>query len=782
VNTGPSVAPSPAEAERIARANSAVTRGADGIATLVAQLDDPSWVVRRAVIHLLARAGEPAALALIDTLRSARDLENRIAAVVDALAATTVPIDHRIIELRGDPNPAVVSDMAEILGRRRSRAAIPVLRELVEGDNDIVAVAAIEALGRIGGRAAVESLVGAVRSGRFFRTFPAIDVLGRTGDPRALAPLTELLEDPRYTHEAARALGHTGDPGAVGPLLELVKRPGDAQVRVAALALVDLRETYGTLYGSADAIDLLIRDRAVSATARRLIAALRTSGAAEQAALVRILGAVGSEQAFPVLTEYLDGPEIVARPAAEALKKLGTPGMLTLSNALRHGDSARRRLVLGVLQPRSVAVDDVIVTLKDPDGVVRAKACELLGRIGQTSAVPALFELLCDPNPRVSHAALGAIQALGGELAESLAVSAASSGDPRMCRQAFRLIGYFGYNAGIEALLAGIADPDPQLRELAVHSLGYVDDPRAVEAVLRIASHAEPRMRAAAMRALGHGDRSTAAPRLLEALEDSDAWVRYYACQSLGRLQYEDAAPAIARRLADPAGQVRVSAIEAMSQLHSPAAIGYLIQGARSPDDDVRRACLTGMAIGKRIEALPLVLEATSAGDAATRLVATSAIAAFDAPEVPARLAELAASDPDDAVRFAALAALGERSGRDATLALVSLLSDHALHGRVRELLATSNAGRVDGILEALRDADEEIAAVLTSALARMRVAEGYSALVAALALPNPSARKAAAITAAAIGSRALLNALQGRAETDPDPEVRRVIASALRN
>lgn len=780
--TSPTVAPSAAESERIVRANRAAALGVDGVAALVSQLDDPSWVVRRAVIQLVVKAGESAVSALIDALRTQRDSENRVAAVVEALASTHAAVDMRVIELQHDANPAVVADAAEILGRRRSRVANPMLRELVEGEHDVIAVAAIEALGRIGGRAAVDTLVAAVKSGRFFRTFPAIDVLGRTGDPRALAPLTELLEDDRFMSEAARALGHTGDPGAVGPLLELVKRPGDAIVRVAALALVELRDTYSSLYGNAEAIDLLVRDRAAPATARRIVAAMRTSGPTEQAVLIRILGAVGSDEAFPVLSAALDGPEAVARPAAEALKRLGAAGMLSLSNALRHGDSARRLLILGVMQPRAVAIDDVIVTLDDPDGAVRAKACDLLGRIGQPSAVPAVFQLLCDPNPRVSHAALGAIQALGGELTESLAVSAASSVDSRLARQAFRLIGYFGFARGIEALLRGLSHDDSQLRELAVQSLGYIDDEPAKHAVMRVSRDADPRMRAAAMRALGHRPATFGATRLLEALEDEDAWVRYYACQSLGRLQHEESAPAIARRLADPAGQVRVSAIEAMSRLQSAAATSYLLLGARSPDDDVRRACLTGMAISKRPEALPFIIEATSAPDAATRLVATSAIAAFDTPEVPRRLAELAVGDADDAVRFAALAALGERPGRDATTALIGLLDHPDMQARARELLSMSIHGRVEGILHALRDADDDAAARLTSALARMRAAEGYSALVAALSLANPSARKAAAITAAAIGSRALTSALRGRENTDPDPEVRRVIASALRN
>lgn len=776
------VRPSAAEAERIARAKAALADGPAGITVLVRQLDDPSWLVRRTVVELLAREGELASPALLDVLQHSRSHEARVAAVVDALSATPAPIDPELIALLHHADTAVVADAVAVLGRRRSRAALPELRELVRGEDDNVAVAAIEALGRIGGRAAVEALVAAVRSGRFFRTFPAIDVLGRTGDPRAIAPLAELLEDSAYVHEAARAMGHTGDPGAIAPLLELAKRPGEALVRIAATALAELRERYAALYGNADAIDLLIRDRAASSIARRLTMALRTSAPPEQAAIVRILGALGSNEIAPSLLALLDGPEIVARAAADVLKRLGNAGASSLAVALRDGDSARRRLVLEVLQPRSVSADDVLVALGDPDGTVRARACELLGRIGQLVAVPALFEVLADPNARVAHAALGAIQALGGDITEQLGLAAARSDDPRLRRQAYRLLGYFGPASAVPVLVAGLSDSDATLRELALQSLGNIEEPDAQAAVIAAARGDEPRLRAAAMRTLAHADVAVAAPLLLDALDDPDAWTRYYACQALGRLRHEPAAAALSFRLADPAGQVRVAAIEAMSQLSSSIATAHLLEAARSNDHDIRRACLMGMALTRRPEWLAIVIEAAGSDDSATRLVACSALAAFDDPKVPARLGELASGDDDESVRLAAMSALGELSGSAAVGALVRLLEHPDTHARASELIANRVAGRVEGILEALERTDDETAAVLTSALARMRTPAATAALMSALDLGNPAARRAAAITAAALGTNTFVEALRVRLVNDPDPEVRRVIASALQN
>src|SRR5204863_6462682 len=127
-------------------------------------------------------------------------------------------------------------------------------RRLMAHKDDNVAVAAIEALGRIGGRGAIEALVAAAKSGNFFRTFPAIDVLGRSGDPRAVEPLTALLDDPHCVLEAARALGRSGDRRAVAPLLGLLSRPGDVEVRVAVVALAELQARYLQRYGEARAI------------------------------------------------------------------------------------------------------------------------------------------------------------------------------------------------------------------------------------------------------------------------------------------------------------------------------------------------------------------------------------------------------------------------------------------------------------------------------------------------------------------------------------------------
>ncbi|MBK9261324.1 MAG: HEAT repeat domain-containing protein [Polyangiaceae bacterium] len=748
--------------------------GHAGVPELLEMLADPSWTVRRGVIASLASLGDAAVGPLCDVLRHRRDNESRIAAAVDALVASVGDVDSEVLALSSWPDPAVVADAAQILGRRRTSAAAARLAELAAHNDDNVAVAAIEALGRIGGRGVVDALVRAVTTDKFFRTFPAIDVLGRSRDPRAVGPLANLLEDPRYMLEAAQALGCTGSRSAVAPLVRLISQPGDAIVRVAARALATLRERHEELYGVTLPIDDAIRRAApMPVTVRRLVQSLRDASEADQVALSAVLGAMGCDISVGALTGLLDHAPPVANAAADALLRTTQGTQARIFDALRDGDSPRRLLLLPLVTSKSAA-PEVIQCTRDADPEVRAAACDALGRTSDFRALDALFPLLADTNGRVVHAAISAIQALGGPRAEQLALAAAESQVPEVRRAALRILGYFGFEAALPVFLERLRDPDARVRELAVAGLPFVDNPRALEALLEVTRAQDARSRAAAVRALGQ---ATPEPRVLdrlvEALDDTDAWVRYYACKSLGRMGHVEAAARIAERLGDEAGQVRVGAVEALSLLKSDIALQTLQTATQEADPDVQRAALIGLGLAGQAESIPYLTAAMASPDAATRLVATSALAGFSGPRVLQALS-CAVGDEDENVAAAALGILAAIPGVEATRALVGWLGGPR-HERVFLALATPVPGRVEGLVEALETADDERSAHLATALARMRKEYASAALVAALGSRNAAARKAVATALAAVGMREAFPMLEQASALDPDPEVRRV-------
>lgn len=762
-----------ADRERLHGVAALVVATPSRVSELLDMLSDPSWIVRRSVISGLASLGELAVEPLCHSLQHARTDEARIAATVDALVASSGDADSAVTQLATDPNPAVLADVAHILGRRRSARSVPTLILLTQHSDDNVALAAIEALGRVGGSAAVDALVACLASGQFFRMFPAIDVLGRSGDPRAVAPLAALLHDPRLSHEAARALGHTADRAAVSPLAALLASPSDASVRVAVVALIDLCVLHQQRYGLSLAIDELLRDVSSPSVVRRLLQCLPGADLQERLALCQVLGALGESEALPGLLRMLDAEPQVAAAAAEALQKLVRETDATLLDALSRGSSERRRVLLPLITQAS-AVDVVRQCLSDSDPVVRASACEALMRMASFDALPQLFALLEDESARVVHAASAAIQALGSNDTEGYLLAAAQSPNTSTRRSALRILAYFGYPSSLELFRAALSDPDFRVREGAIWGLAFLEQEPARELLLEATKHADPRLRAASMRALGQrAVDAEVETHLLDALNDDDAWVRYYACQSLGKLGITAASEPLSKLLVDRAGQVRVAAIEALSHLATPSALTALRSAAQSEDPDVERAALLGLSIAQDVASIPTLLAACAKADAATRLLALSALAAFDSDAVVPMLAHLM-RDADESVRTAAVGLLAGRAERQASRALIEALSTQN-GDSVQRALSTYSPTRVPALLSALEAADDALAPLLGSCLSRMRHPDATAALFQALHLPNASARKAAATVLAAIGTRQAYAALARVATDDSDPEVRRI-------
>ena len=566
--------------------------------------------------------------------------------------------------------------------------------------------------------------------------------------------------------------------------MALFGRASGATVRVAALALKDLYQRHRERFGKDDAIDLAMSALSPGAggdagAVRSLLRALGEGDTAEQAAICFVLGVLRDSSAAPQLTDLLNsGPE-VGEAAAAALRRLGPQIEDQILKGIRAGDAAQRRALLPLVFSAR-GTPDVVAALGDSDADVRLLACEALARVGAVTAVSALFPLLADTNPRVTYAALAAIQSLGGHETESLAIAAARSPDPRVRRSALRILAYFGSSLALGDFLTARFDPDERVRESAIQGLPFIDDPRAIEALFVAAKDPIEGTRAAAMRSLGQctGDPRVAA-YLLAGLRDADAWVRYYACQALGRQAFEPGADAIARLLTDPAGQVRVAAVEALSFLTSDVAVAALKAAAEDPDSDVQRAAIIGLGVGRRAESLPLMLAAAKSTDPSTRLVALSAFAGFRTPEVLHAL-QAASFDPDESVRTAAIGFLGATPGAPATRALAEMLSAAASHEQVMAALSIHIEGRVAGLVAALEGADDEAAAALTSALARLHRPDATRALVGLMSAPNVAARKAAAGVLAALGTREALAALKRAADEDAEPEVRQICSLLL--
>jgi HEAT repeat protein len=769
------------ERERIARVEALRFDGAAAVPALLAELVEPSWAVRRAVVAVLAAGDREVALRLCEALGSARDDEAKVAGIVDALSTSKADVDDALIELTRAKEPAIVCDAVQILGRHENERALPALEALTEHADDNVALAAVEALGRIGGKSAVDSLLKLVQSGNFFRAFPAIDALGRARDPRALETLVKLAGEALYAPEAVRALGRLGDPAAAWPLVRLIGGASESLVRTIALALVAIRDQSKRQFGTGAAVErAFLASPRLAVLRQQLAQSVKRADPSEQLALGQVLAWIGDEGTVPTLLALLDAPGAVAQVAAASLKQLAGVAEPQLLEALRESPSGRRRLLIPIVAGRAAARDTLVECLEDADATVRSLACDALARLSDPTVVTALFTLLADKDGRVAQAALGAIQSLGSNETRTLTLRAATSADERVRCAAFRIIGYFAYPEGFALVAAAVDDPSERVREAAIGGLPLFDTTQASACLIVAAHHESTRTRTSAIRALGQtSGGANVLAELRAAVRDDNPWVRYYACQSLGKLRDEEATAILAERLSDGSGQVQVAAVDALAHLRGPGAFEVLSATVGSADPDLHRAALVALGISRRAEALPQLLAALTGDDAATRLVALSALAELGLPEVVPALAR-AVDDRDEGVRVAATGFLAARVDEATTSELIALIVKTPEREALVQALGHPAPGRVQAIGDALATADDALAAALVGSLAHTHSSEATEAIRRSLASKNDATRRAAASALLALQDAESATALADAALRDPDAEVRRISAAAL--
>ncbi|MBI3967987.1 MAG: HEAT repeat domain-containing protein [Chloroflexi bacterium] len=144
--------------------------------------------------------------------------------------------------------------------------------------------------------------------------------------------------------------------------------------------------------------------------------------AAVRAAALEALGEMGDPRAIPALVSALQDPDwLVHTVACEELRRFGAAAVDQLVLALRHPTSGVRVAaaeLLGAIGDPT-AVSALVRALHDRSSEVVAHAAEALGVLGSESVVPALRERLYVADRDVQIAAAKALGRIGGAAAET---------------------------------------------------------------------------------------------------------------------------------------------------------------------------------------------------------------------------------------------------------------------------------------------------------------------------------------------------------------------------
>ena len=393
-------------------------------------------------------------------------------------------------------------------------------------------------------------------------------------------------------------------------------------------------------------------------------------------------------------------------------------------------------------------------------------ARKLKREISNGSAVPTLIAALKNRDYMGARVAV-ALEEIGKPAVPALVDALTQSRKDTHRYSAAELLGKIGDKSAVRALCDALKDKDEYVRGNAAKSLGQIGDKSAVSWLNDTLKDSKIRVRKYAAEALGKIGDQAAVPALVEALGDSEDQVCYIATEALVRIG-ELAVPALTRafnkgnwnynfnvlfnvtialiKIGDPAVPAFCDALhDSNSNLFSPriavngllkigtvTAIDGLVKAAEASvpeligelndyDEDVRcRAAEVLVSIGNH--AVPALIEALKDGEEFVRTYAVAEVLVkIGGAAVPALIAAL--KDRDKEARNNAAGALGEIGNKTAVPALIDALKDghaHVRRGAARALgkIGDKKAGPM--LIEALKDSDSLVRSNAAEALGKV--------------------------------------------------------------
>ena len=475
----------------------------------------------------------------------------------------------------------------------------------------------------------------------------------------------------------------------------------------------------------------------------------------DQGRLEQILRSPGTVQDFEALEAALEeqARATEARPAwlLDAYDRLGLVDKYVqrLRTGRRWRDRAFAAELLGrVGNGRAVpALLETVRATTTEDGDVREVALRALARIGDPVAVAPLIETLKTAEawlaPRIAD-----ILGRHGDLVTEPMIAFLEQEERHPARAwAAAVLGEVKAPRAYPVLVRALNDLDDEVRAKSAGALGRLGDPRAVPHMLdRLLTDPIPFVRARIAGALGQFAGNEVIESLVRSLGDSAWWVRMRSVEALEQIgaraerpllvALDDIDPEIRiraavslERLGVPnrligqiaAGNAPADAEETLARFAGAGAKEMLAEHLSHPSPAVRVAVVQAARRAGRRELVPdLILTVRRDADAGVRAVALEALRSLSAqPALPAAVDAL--GDTDDQVRAAALGFIGELGSAELAPALLARIDDRTARVRagVAKALGLIRATGVDVAFARLAgDPDGDVRAAAAGAAA----------------------------------------------------------------
>jgi HEAT repeat protein len=666
----------------------------------------------------------------------------------------------------------------EILGVTKSGQTIPQLEKALEDRNAFIRWLAVLSLTKIGNVAAVHALAKALTDENSSIRWRTISALKAIGNEAAVKTLVKDLtyKDCDTRKNVANALGEIKNVAAVESLVQALE-DDEADVRSLAASALGRIGDFAATNALIKALKHRINDvrkNAASALGKiknvtaveSLIQALKDDDADVRSSAASALGEIGDPAAVHALVQALKEDTYVCASAADALGKIGV------------GDSD--------------TVDALVNALKDKSRFVRQNAVQALDKVGNSTAIDGLIELLLD-DPifsvnlsalsainNISNSANGLVQALKHEnpgircaaashLSEfssfsaiSALVQALEDEVPSVREEAAFALARIGNPDTVDSLVKALKDTERLVRSYAASALGKIGDPTAVNSLVQVLKDKEAIVRRNAAISLRQIGNPAAINALVENLENEDEEIRCQAIFALKKIGKDAAIISIVESLKDESQSVRSNVIYVLKKIGNSTAIDGLVQALEDQEDDIRRSAVNALGeIGTQtaIEALIKSLEHKHAD---VRHNAVIALSQIDNPTaVNALIKALENEDAD--VRYRAASALGKIGNSSTVNNLLIVLKDEDASVRGSAASALGKIGSptaVSALIEALEDKVSSVANNAAYALGEIANPTAINALIDVLADEDSVVYESAALILGRIGNAAAVDGL----------------------
>ncbi len=361
--------------------------------------------------------------------------------------------------------------------------------------------------------------------------------------------------------------------------------------------------------------------------------------------------------------------------------------------------------------------------------------------------------------------------AIGGP-AVSAVQAGLDPANPNLASRAAEVLGSLGDRSAIPALRPLAEHRDPQIRNAALWALGALGSEDHVDAVREWFDRSAGKERDRAFDALARSGDARALEVVVTELIDGSAARRESAALHLGRFG-ADAVTALEPLIASNVRKERASALDALGSVDHPDADALLRAGLADSDSDAQAAAVRGLARRGGADAHARIATLWSSRYSDVRRAVAGALGRFGDPD-DLEVLELLTADSAMSVRSAAassLGALGKPARR--TLRNLALLGPDGATASAAASALIDQVREANVAVTLLRSRYEEVREIAAGALAA-HGPRGRLALVAAVTGKNDRVRGPASTLLRQIGAVAVPDLLIAAADSPPAglPEV----------